>query len=78
MMIELCDCMNVILSQVADKHTKRKQVAITYAFCLMQSSEPIDWKKINAAIVARWSPSAREWIAKEAWKLIAAKQGEPK
>ena len=69
MRIELCDCENVILREIADPRFKRKAIATTYALCLMQQTEKIDWKKINGAIIARWSYSALEYIKDRAWGI---------
>ena len=72
MKIELMFCEEVILQEIADKNFTRDSVAITYAFCI-DSSEKVDFSKINKAIINRWSRSAVEYIKSEAWKL---KRGE--
>lgn len=68
MKIELMFCEETILQEIADKNFTRDSVAITYAFCI-DSSEKVDFGKINRAIVNRWSRSAVEYIKKKAWKL---------
>lgn len=65
MKIELIDCTNTILREIAMPEMKRKDVAMTYAFCL-KSSEQIDWVRINKAIVERWSTSGLIWIKTKA------------
>ena len=68
MKIELMSCEEIILEEIANKEATRDNVALTYAFCI-DSSEKIDFAKINKAIVDRWSRSALQYIKKEAWKL---------
>ena len=69
--VELADCENTILREIADKQFKRRSVALTYALALRSSErDRIDWRKVNEAIIARWSRSALEWIKKEAWKIV--------
>ena len=68
MKIELMFCEETILQEIADKNFTRDSIAITYAFC-MDSSEKVDFAKINKAIVTQRSRSALEYIKKEAWKL---------
>ena len=66
MRIEMCNCQSIILAEIADPKMKRNDVSQTYAWCL-RSSEPIDYAKINAAILARWSLHALQWIKERAW-----------
>lgn len=67
MSIELMACESTLLSEIAEPKFKRLDIAKTYRLA-MESSERdrIDWKKINDAIMARWSRSALEWIKKQA------------
>lgn len=69
MRIELADCENTLLSEIADKAFKRKDIALTYSMA-MASSEGVtlDWGKVNRAIISRWSVSGLLWIKKEAHK----------
>lgn len=64
--IQLVGCERLILQEIADKRCKRKTVAMTYAFAL-RSNESIDFKKINLAIIERWSEYALKWIKEQAW-----------
>jgi hypothetical protein len=64
--IEMADCENQLLREIADKQFKRRDVAQTYWYA-MNSSEKTDWAKVNAAIIERWSKSGLEWIKKQAW-----------
>lgn len=64
--IELANCERMLLEEIADKRMKRRDVAQTYALA-MKSSETVDWAKVNAAIIARWSKSALLWVKEQAW-----------
>ena len=63
--VELAGCEAMLLREIADPDTTRKQVAQTYALA-MRSSETVDWAAVNAAIMARWSVSGLEWIKRQA------------
>ena len=65
--IELLCCEDTILNEISHKECKRKNIALTYYFC-MKSSENIDWGVINRAIINRWSFSGLEYIKTEAYK----------
>lgn len=45
----------------------RDDVALTYAFGLRDERGLVDWKKVNRAIIARWSISALQYIKQRAW-----------
>lgn len=64
--IELCNCTQVLLDEIAMKDSRRIDIAQTYALAL-RSSTPTDWKRVNEAIIARWSASALRWIKDRAW-----------
>jgi hypothetical protein len=63
--IELTDCTNTLLAEIANPKMKRRDVAQTYYFAL-RSSHPTDWGKVNRAIIERWSMSALVWIKESA------------
>ena len=65
---------DVVENEIAQGCTQ-KSVAMTYALAL-RSSWPTDWKRVNAAIVARWSVSGLERIKRLAWsgKAFAARK----
>jgi len=67
--IELLCCESTILNEIEHKECKRKDIALTYYFC-MKSSENIDWGVINRAIIERWSFSGLEYIKNEAHKYF--------
>ena len=66
MRIELADCEATLLREIADGTLRQRDIAQTYALAL-RSSEPVDWRKVNHAIVARWSFSGLERIKTLAW-----------
>ena len=66
MLIELMDCTNVLLGEIADKKFKQRHIAMTYALSL-RSSEEVDYKTVNRAIIDRWSISGLERIKEMAW-----------
>lgn len=46
----------------------RRVIAQTYTLALRKSkSSEVDWKRINEAIIERWSLSGLEWIKNQAW-----------
>jgi hypothetical protein len=69
---ELADCTGTLLREIACPDCKRNDVALAYCLA-MQSSEPTDWKAVNAAILKRWSPAGLLYIKKRAWKLCEGK-----
>lgn len=76
MNIQLVNCEKHILDEIEGdlkKICKRDDVAQTYAWCLV-SDEEIDWRRINEAIIKRWSMSALTYIKTKAWKLVAERQ----
>lgn len=68
MRIELMNCENLLMREIADKRIKRNSLALTYRLA-MASSEEVDWLKVNRAIINRWSLSGLEYIKNRAWKL---------
>jgi len=62
--IELAEVEWVIENEIKQGCTQR-QVAQTYALGI-RSSWPTDWKRVNAAIMAKW-PKGLERIKKMAW-----------
>ena len=65
--IELADPEGQLLEEIADPKMTRRQVALTYGLAIRGDHSRVDWPKVNGAIVARWSPSALEWIKGFAW-----------
>ena len=61
MTLELANCTNHLLHEIADRAMYRRDVAQSYALAL-RSSEVTDWATVNAAIIARWSLPALEYV----------------
>lgn len=69
MEIELSNAEELILGEIADPNMTRDAVAVTYAFMLWQrQGHDYDWRRVNRAIMERWSLSALEYIKGKAWK----------
>ena len=66
MQMELACCESVILNEIAQGCNQR-QIAQTYALA-MRSTWPTDWKKVNEAIVNRWSVAGLNRINNMAWR----------
>lgn len=76
MHIEMVDVQGQLEREIADPRMKRADVALTYAFGLRQEGEvrEVDWRKVNEAIIERWSMAGLKWIKTRAWKLL---EGQP-
>lgn len=74
--IELANCEATLLREIACKDMKRKDVAQTYALAMLSSErDSINWRKVNEAIVSRWSMYALTWIKTMAWGLNRKRGG---
>ena len=60
----------LLLRAGATQYT-RFMVAQTYATALVFGPDAIDWHRINAAILARFSKSGLTWIKREAWRMFS-------
>jgi hypothetical protein len=69
--IELADPQAQLLAEIADVAMKRADVAMTYRLAIRASRGPggatVDWRKVNEAIIERWSASGLTWIKRAAW-----------
>jgi len=65
MKMVLCDAENMLLREIANSKTRRRDVAQTYRLA-MESGECINWEKVNTSICERWSTSGLIWIKKQA------------
>jgi hypothetical protein len=68
--VELACCEKTLLSEIADKRFRRKDIAQTYALAIKSQEATdglIDWKKVHQAIIDRWSLAAVHWIKEQAW-----------
>lgn len=58
MVVELADCEDTLLREIADKGCFQKSVAMTYRLTMESSDRSrVDWGKVNRAIIKRWSIS---------------------
>ena len=69
MQIQMVDPQQVILEEIADGRLTRDDVALTYAIAIRQKSE-MDWPRVNAAILERWSMDALFYIKRKAWAVV--------
>jgi hypothetical protein len=66
-MFELADCEQTLLVEIANPEFTRSDVARTYSLTLRSSeSATVDWRRVNDAILARWSRHALDWIKRQA------------
>jgi hypothetical protein len=59
-----------LLRECENRSILRRDVAQTYRCLLEQENRApgsVDWARINAAIIARWSKAALLWIKEAAW-----------
>ena len=61
-------CEETLLKNISNKNKIKKDIAIAYYFALMSIDRiRINWRRINQAIVNRWSFSALKYIKYLAW-----------
>lgn len=76
--ITLADPTGQIERECSDKAMGQRDVALTYALAIRdEDAVAVDWKRANAAIVARW-PKGLERVKKLAWshfKIASGKDG---
>lgn len=75
MKFELADTTNTLLREIADPKLYRDDIARTYALAL-NSSYVTDWKRVNEAIIKRWSLSALKYIKERAWSGKCFKESQ--
>ena len=63
--IELVNCESHLLREIADRTLYRRDVAQSYRLA-MQSSEAVNWERVNKAIIERWSYFGLECIRRQA------------
>ena len=65
-------CTDVILTEISQGFSQR-DVALSYAMAIKSDragADKPDWKRINEAIVAQWSPAGLERVKALAWELL--------
>ena len=68
MTFEITNITNQIIYEIETLRLNQRAVADTCSIAIVQGGG--DWPKINAAIVKRWSLSARERVLTMAWKIV--------
>ena len=68
MRVELWNLERVILEEIENPKINRNSVALTYAFCLRENDQ-INYRRINRAILDRWTFSSLEYIKARAWGI---------
>jgi hypothetical protein len=67
----LSDPTGQIERECADPAMKQRDVALTYSLAIRdESAVPVDWKRVNAAILSRW-PKGLQRVKERAWRLLA-------
>ena len=64
-------CVESVIENEIQQGCTQKQIATTYALGL-RSSYPTDWKRVNAAILAKW-PKGLVRVKELAWKIAEGK-----
>ena len=68
MTFEITNITQQIIYEIETLRLNQRAVADTCSIAIVQGGG--DWPKINAAIVKRWSLSARERVLTMAWKIV--------
>ena len=68
MTFEITNITNQIIYEIETLKLNQRAVADTCSIAIVQGDA--DWIAINAAIVKRWSLSARERVLTMAWKIV--------
>ena len=76
MYITMGDVEGQLLRELDEGHSQ-DSIALTYAFGIRDHHDRVDWKKINKAIVKRWSIHGLRHIKQYAWRLIQEQQNAP-
>ena len=69
MKFELLNPEKMIIGECSDRRMRRYDVAVSYQICLrIIAPDSEAWKRINQAIISRWSLAGLEWIKARAWE----------
>jgi len=65
-------CCEMVIENEIKQGVPRKDVALTYAMTIRSQTagRETDWRKINAAITARWGTRGLAAVKSRAWKLL--------
>ena len=70
MSIDFAELENRIMATIENRKMTRREVAEVYALGVrLRAYNILDWRRVNTAIVERWSVSGLTWIKREAWKM---------
>ena len=72
MNIIILDATETLLNEIASNKFKQKDISLTYSLAIM-SNRHTNFKKVNEAIIKRWSIAGLISIKEAAWKNIALK-----
>lgn len=74
--VTMVDVEGQILREIADPKMKRDDVKLTYAFGIRDCPDDVDWRRVNHAILDRWSMNALKYIKEGAWRLMLDRRKE--
>ena len=66
--IKCTEIEGVLLKEIPDKTLNQIDIALTYRLAI-EADAKIDWKKVNKAIIKRWSKSGLLRVKELVWKL---------
>ena len=61
----------VLLEEIEDRRLHQRDIAATYALAINTYDE-VDWRRVNTAIIDRWSMSGLQRVKAMAWRLRRA------
>lgn len=70
--IYLTCCTFVLCNEIENLRLTQKEVAITFASALRSEAagaDKVDWEKVGAAAVKRWSPSGWSRVKERGWAI---------
>jgi hypothetical protein len=70
------DTTEIMLDELAMPKIRQKDVAVTYALARMCSNQPVDWKRVNQAIIAKWSLSGLQRIKNAAGRIMSLRDAD--
>jgi hypothetical protein len=62
----LADPEGELMETIARPGTKIRELTVTYGLAL-RDMDRVDWPKVNAAIIERWSAGTLDRVKKAAW-----------
>lgn len=68
----LADAEGQLLTMVSEKEREKRELVAVYATAI-RTNATVDWAKVNAAIIKRWSKTALRDIKRQAWEIVHQK-----